>query len=147
VRDKVTQIGIENLTRIINKDSERGYTAHAHVHRLLSQFGYWPLDALESNSPEILTLRIIRHASTIPGHEFENLPPLHLTNSISTSIRDASRAVDNARGDKRTTLQGQVDTKECDKLGRQQSKPVQSKLPQTPQASRPPWGTRHQRLE
>ena len=49
MRDRATQMGIEHLTRVMNKDTERGYTAHAHVHRLLSQFNNWPHEALESN--------------------------------------------------------------------------------------------------
>ncbi len=40
MRDKATQMGIEHLTRIMNKDTERGFTAHAHVHRLLSQYNH-----------------------------------------------------------------------------------------------------------
>ena len=40
MRDRATQIEIHNLTRIMNKDTERGFTAHAHVTRLLSQFNH-----------------------------------------------------------------------------------------------------------
>jgi hypothetical protein len=36
MRDRATRMGIEHLTRIMNKDTERGFPAHAHVHRLLS---------------------------------------------------------------------------------------------------------------
>jgi hypothetical protein len=36
MRDRATQMGIEHLTRAMNKDTERGFTVHAHVHRLLS---------------------------------------------------------------------------------------------------------------
>ena len=46
MRDRATQIGIEHLTRVMNKDTERRFTAHAHVHRLLSQFNHWPQEAL-----------------------------------------------------------------------------------------------------
>ncbi len=40
MRDRATQMGIEHLTRVMNKDNERGFTAHAHVHRLLSQISH-----------------------------------------------------------------------------------------------------------
>jgi hypothetical protein len=40
MRDRATQMGIEHLIRIMNKDTERGFTAHAHVHRLLAQFNH-----------------------------------------------------------------------------------------------------------
>ena len=36
MQDRATPMEIEHLTRVVNKDSERGFTAHAHVHRLLS---------------------------------------------------------------------------------------------------------------
>jgi len=49
MRDRSTQIGIEHLTRVMNKDTDKRFTAHAHVHRLLSQFNHWPHEALESN--------------------------------------------------------------------------------------------------
>ncbi len=60
-------MGIEHLTRVTNKDTERGFTAHAHVHRLISQFNHWSHEALESNPLKLPTLRILRLASTIPG--------------------------------------------------------------------------------
>jgi hypothetical protein len=97
MRDRVTQMGIEHLTRVMNKDTKRGFTAHVHVHRLLSQFNHWPQEAVESNPLKLHTLRIFRLASNIPGLEYDRLPPLHHDNAITTSIRESSRAVDNAR--------------------------------------------------
>ena len=70
----------------MNTDKERGFKAHAHVHRLLSQYNHWPQEALESNPLKLPTLRSIRLASTIPGLEYDRLPPLHHDNVISTSI-------------------------------------------------------------
>jgi hypothetical protein len=67
MRDTATQMGTENLTRVMNKDSERGFTAHAHAHRFLSQFNHWPWEALGSNPLKLPTLRILRLASTYPG--------------------------------------------------------------------------------
>ena len=59
-------MGIEPLTRVMNKDTERGFTARAHVHRrLLSQLNHWPQEALESNPLKLPTLRILRLASNI----------------------------------------------------------------------------------
>jgi hypothetical protein len=40
MRDRATQMGIEHLTRVMNNDTERGFTAHAHVHRLLTQLNH-----------------------------------------------------------------------------------------------------------
>ena len=120
MRDRATQMGIEHLTRVMNKDSERGITAHAHVHRLLSEYNHWPWEALESNPLKFPTLRILRLTSHIPGLEFEGLPPLHQENEITTSIREASTEVDNTRQNKWASIQGQMGTKEHDKMARQQ---------------------------
>ena len=60
-------MGIEHLTRVVDKDSERGFTAYAQVHRLLSQFYHWPREALESNLLKLPTLRIFTLASRIQG--------------------------------------------------------------------------------
>jgi hypothetical protein len=124
-RDKAAQMGIEHLTRVMNKDTERGFTTHAHVHRLLAQFNHWPREALESNPLKLPTLRILRLASRISGLEFDGLPPLHQDNDIATSIREASTEVDTTRKAKRDTIQGQMGTKEHVKMIRQQCKPIQ----------------------
>ena len=62
MRNRAAQMGIEHLTRVMNKDSERGVTAHALAHRLLSQFNHWPWEALESNPLKLPTLRILKSA-------------------------------------------------------------------------------------
>ncbi len=46
MRDRAAQMGIEHLIRVMNTNTERGFTAHAHVHRLLTQFNHWPRKAL-----------------------------------------------------------------------------------------------------
>jgi hypothetical protein len=97
LRDRATQMGIEHLTRVMNKGTERRFTAHAHVRRLLSQFDHWPQKALESNRLKLPTQRILRLASNISGMEYDRVPPLHHDNVITTSIRESSRAVDNVR--------------------------------------------------
>ena len=74
---------------------------------------------------KLRTFRILRLASNIPGLEYDRLPPLYHDNDIPTSIRESSRAIDKARQEKRTTLQGQIGTKEYDKMARQQCKPIQ----------------------
>ncbi len=118
-------MGIEHITRVMNKDSERGFTVHAHVHRLLSQFNHWSREALESNPLKLPTLRILRLASRIPGLEFEGLPPLRQDNPITTAIREASTEVDHTRQANRASLTGQMGTKEHDKMVRQQCQPIQ----------------------
>ena len=99
-----------------NHSSERGFTSHAHVHRLLSQFNHWPIEALESNPLKLPTLRILGLVSRIPGLEFDGLPPLRHDNAITTSIREASTEVENNRQAQRASLQGKMGTKEHDKI-------------------------------
>jgi len=125
MRDKATQMGIEHLTCVMNKDTERVFTANAHVHHLLSQFNHWSHETLESNPLKLPTFRILRLASTIPGLKFNRLPSLHQENDITTNIRESSKAVDNTRYERRTTLQGQLGPKEHDKMARKQYKPIQ----------------------
>ena len=75
IRDRATQMGVEHITRTMNKNTERGFTAHAHVHMTISQSNHWQTGAIETPSLKLPTLRIPRLASAIPGLEFANLPP------------------------------------------------------------------------
>ena len=90
-------MGVEHLICNMNKDIEKGYLAHSHALRILTQFNLWPTEALESNPLKLPTLRILSLASTIKGLELENLPPLLNNNDIATSLRAASQVVDDAR--------------------------------------------------
>jgi hypothetical protein len=108
----------------MNTNSERGFTAHAHVHRIITDFNHWPSEALETNHLKLPTLRILRLAGTLPGFEFENLSSLHQDTDIATYIRSASQTIDQTRQENISTLQGQPGTKEYDKLVRQNCKPL-----------------------
>ena len=109
----------------MNKDSERGFTAHAHVHRFLLRFNHWPKEALESNPLKLPALRILRLASRMQGLELDGLSPLRQDNAITTSIKEASAEVDSTRQAKRASIQEQMGAKEHDKIVRQQCKPIQ----------------------
>ena len=145
MRDKATQMGIEHLTRVMNKYTKRGFTAHAHVHRLLSQVNHWPREALESNPLKLPTLRILRLASHIPGLEYDCLPPLYQDNDITTSITEASNEVDNTRQAKRATIQGQMDTRTTTKWSENNASPYNT--PIITQTLRPPLGNGAKQLE
>jgi len=125
IRDRATQIGVEHLLRIRNKDTDMGYLAYAHTLRLLAQFGHWPTEDLESNPIKLTTLRTLRLACTIQGLALDNLPPLYLENEIATSLRAASQATDCICMDIKQTIQCHQGTKEYDKLVRQNCKPLQ----------------------
>ena len=60
-------MGIEHLINTMNKDTERGFLAHAHTLRVLIQFNHWPTEALESNPLKLPTLRMLRLANNIDG--------------------------------------------------------------------------------
>ena len=73
-------MGVEHLVTAMNKDTERGYLAHAHSLRLLTRFGDWPTKALESSPLKLPTLRVLKLASIIHGLAMDNLLPLHIEN-------------------------------------------------------------------
>ncbi len=83
-------MGIDHLTSVLNKDTERGFAAHAHVYRLLSQINHWPHEALESNPLKLLTLYILRLASTLPGLEFHPSTTTMLSQLVSERHRERS---------------------------------------------------------
>jgi len=124
IRDRATQMRIEHLICNMNKDTERGYLAHFHALRILTLFNYWPTEALESNPLKMLTLRILRLASFIKGLELENIPPLLDNNDIDTSLRAASKAVDEECMEQRYSLQCPMSTKKFDGIIRQPCNPV-----------------------
>ncbi len=124
IRDRATQMGIEHLLNNINKDTERGYLAYSHTHRIPTQVNNWPTEALESNPHKLPTLRVLRLASTITNLHLDNPPPLTRYNAIATSIRLASQAIDDTRHQKRHNIQGTMGTKNYDTLVRQQCQPI-----------------------
>jgi hypothetical protein len=107
IRNRATQMGMEHLVRTTNKDTDRGYMAHAHTLRLLTQFGHWPTEALDSNPLKLPTLRILRLASYIRGLALESFPPLYLENKIPICLRVASQTIDSIRTVSRQTIQCQ----------------------------------------
>jgi hypothetical protein len=118
-------MGLEHLVRAMNNDTDRGYLTHAHILHLLTQYGHWPTEALESNPLKLPTIRILRLASSIKDLELQNHSPLSQENDIAKSIRAASQAADTTRLENRRTIQCQQGTNEYDKLVRQHCKPLQ----------------------
>jgi hypothetical protein len=89
-KDRATQMGIERLINTMNKDTERGFLAHAHTLHILTQFNHCPTEALKSNPLKLPTLRILRLASNIKELELGNIPPLLHNNDKAASLRAAS---------------------------------------------------------
>jgi hypothetical protein len=69
-------MGVEHITRTMNKNTERGFTAHAHFYMIIAQFNHWPAEAIETPSLKLPTLRIMRLANAIPSLEFASISAL-----------------------------------------------------------------------
>ena len=117
-------MGILHLINGTKTYTEREFLAHSHALRILTQFNHWPMEALESNPLKLPMLRILRLANNIKGLELDNIPSLLHNNDIAASLRAASHAVDEARMERRPTIQGTMRTKDYDSLARQQCKPI-----------------------
>ena len=63
VRNRATRMGIEHLIRTMSKDTDRGFLAHSHTLRILTQFNHWSTEALEFNPLKLPTLCILRKPS------------------------------------------------------------------------------------
>ena len=107
IRDRAAQMGVEHLVRTMNKDTDKGYLAHARTLRLQTQLGHWPTEALESNPLKLPTLRTLRLPSTIQGLALDNLPPLYIENEIASNLRAASHTTDFIRTESKRTIQSQ----------------------------------------
>jgi hypothetical protein len=108
----------------MNKDTGKWLTAHAYVHMLLYKFNHWLAKALEATTLKLPILRILRLTNTLPGLEIEHLPRLQQGNEILTGIswhHNQYTTLDKIR----STLQGQLYTKEHDNLVREHCKPTQ----------------------
>jgi hypothetical protein len=61
LRDRSTLTGIEHITEVLNKHTERELIAFAHATRVASVFQHWPKEAHEANQAEFPILRILSY--------------------------------------------------------------------------------------
>ena len=59
IKDRVTQMGIEQISEIINKPTDRGYIAYAHTTRIANTYHHWPKEAHEATQARLPTLRVL----------------------------------------------------------------------------------------
>jgi hypothetical protein len=115
LRNKATQMGIEQPMDILNKPTDRGYLAYAHTHRVATSYQHWPKEAYEANQAKISTLRVLSHVQNITGAESEHIPNLQTPNHIAISLRAASREIDETRAKQRENIPKNQSPKEYDK--------------------------------
>jgi hypothetical protein len=124
LRNKATQMGIENLMDILNKPTDRGYLAYAHTHRVATTYQRWPIEAYEANKAKLPTLRVLSYVQSIIGAELEHIPNLQTPNHIAISFRAASREIDETRAKQRDNIPKNLPQKEYYKQLRNQCLPL-----------------------
>jgi len=72
MKDRATQMGIEHITDILNKPTDRGYISHAHTTRVTNPCQHWPKKVHEANQARLPTLRVLFYIHNIPGAELEH---------------------------------------------------------------------------
>ena len=97
IQERATQMGLEHLVNTLNKPSQRGHMAFAHVSQLAARFQHWPAESDVGGLANLPTVRLLRYIHTIPGMELLHIPKLQNTNEIATTLRFASKAIDNSR--------------------------------------------------
>jgi len=85
MRNRDTQMVIEHLTRLMTKDTKRGFTAHAHVHRLLSHFNHWPQEVKRHWSTNPLSSPHSASLGSLAAYPDWNTIAYHPSNTIMTS--------------------------------------------------------------
>ena len=94
MKDRATQMGIEHITEILNKPTERGHIAYGHITRVSETYHHWPKKAHEATQARLPTLRVLSYIPNISGAELDNIQNAQSPNHIATSIREASEAMD-----------------------------------------------------
>jgi hypothetical protein len=64
-----TQMGIDHLTDLLNKPTDRRYIAHAHTTRVANTYQYWPKEAHEAKQAKLPTLRVLSYLQNITRAE------------------------------------------------------------------------------
>ncbi len=59
MKDRATQMGIEHITKVLNKPTERGHISYAHTTRVANTYHHWPKEAHEATQARIPTLRVL----------------------------------------------------------------------------------------
>jgi hypothetical protein len=87
MKDRATQMGIEHVTDILDKPTDRGYIAHAHTTGLENTYQRWPKEAHEANQAKLPTLCVLSYIRNIPEAELESIPNIQTINHIANNIQ------------------------------------------------------------
>jgi len=73
MKDIAMQMGIEHITKIINKPTDGGYIAYTHITRVANIYQHWPKEAHEATQARLTTLRVLSYPRNIPGADLEHI--------------------------------------------------------------------------
>jgi hypothetical protein len=73
LKDRATRMGIEHITEIINKPTNRGYITYAHTTIVANTYHHWPKEAHEATQARLPTLRVLSYLRNILGGELEHI--------------------------------------------------------------------------
>jgi hypothetical protein len=124
MKDRATQMGIEHITEMLSKSTDRGYLAYAHTTRVAKTYHHWPKEAHEATQARLPTLRVLSYIQNIPGAELENIQNVQFPNHTTTSIREASEAVDRHRPGQRQHIPEIFQSKDYVRHLRNQCQPL-----------------------
>jgi len=124
MKDRATRMGIEHITEILNKPTERGHIAYAHETRVANTYHHWPKEAHEATQARLPILRELSYIRNIPGAELDNIKNVQPPNQISTSILEAFEAVDRHKAAQRQHIPKNLQPKDYARQLRNQCQPL-----------------------
>jgi len=65
MKDRAAQMGIEHISEILNKPTERGHIAYAHTIRVANTYHHWPKEAHEATQARLHTLHVLSYIRNI----------------------------------------------------------------------------------
>jgi len=73
MKDGATQMGMENITEIFYKPTDRGHIAYELATIVANTYHHWPKEAHEATQARLPTLRVLSYIRNIPGAELDNI--------------------------------------------------------------------------
>ena len=108
-------MGIDQISEIINKPTERGHIDYAHTTRVANTYHYWPKEEHEATQGRLPTPRVLSSIRNIQWAELEHIQNIQTPNQIAITIRAASEEVDRNRATQRQHIPQKLQTKDIAK--------------------------------
>ena len=112
MKERATQMGIDHITEIILKDTDRGYLACAHTKWVANTYQHWPKEADEATQARLPTLRVLSSMRDIPGAELEHIRNIQTQYQIANTILAASEEVYRNKATQRQHIPKNLQTKD-----------------------------------